>query len=216
MSGYNDDRQLKFDLLESPDPRRPKRPERVFTCIRVESASAIAEIESRREQVMCANAIRTKGIPPERFHISLCPLGDHVRIRSRLIFGARRAAGRFALPPFEIMLNRAVTLQGFKPDNRPTVLLAEGDGLRRLGDTLFRYLRQEGVRAGELRIPHLTLFYSPRPIRPVDIEPIRLGVDGFHLIHSERGLTRYNVLGFWPLAPDGGAGEPLVFGSMAA
>lgn len=207
MSGH-DDRQLKLGFLESLDPRRPKKPERAFTCIRVGSALAIAEIGKLRERIMCENAIRAKGIPPERFHVSLCFLGDHVRINSGLIFGARRAAARIAAPAFDIALNRAVTLPGFRPNNRPTVLLAEGTGLRRLGDTLFQYLRQEGVRAGKLSIPHLTLFYSPRPIRPADIEPIRIKVDGFHLIHSERGLTKYSVLGFWPLDADPDGVQP--------
>jgi 2'-5' RNA ligase len=196
MSGH-DDRQMKFDFLGRLDPRRPKKPERVFTCIL--AGPAAVEIETRRERIMRENAIVAKGILPERFHVSLCGLGDHDRIRSGLVFAANRAAGRIALPPFEIVLDRAVTLPGFRPRNRPTVLLAEGEELRRLGARLFRYLRQEGVRAGELVTPHLTLFYGPRPIRPAEIEPIRIHVDCFHLIHSERGLTRYNVLGSWPL-----------------
>ena len=67
-------------------------------------------------------------------------------------------------------------------------------------------------------MPHLTLFYSSRAIRPTDIEPIRFQADRFCLIHSERGLTRYNELGCWPLvgSPDSTPPALLAFGSMAA
>ena len=47
--------------------------------------------------------------------------------------------------------------------------------------------------------PHMTLFYSPASVRPAEIEPIRFRVERFFLIHSERGLTKYNVLGCWSL-----------------
>lgn len=208
--------QPTFDFIEPLDPRRPKLPERVFTC--TDAGMAAAEVVRQREGIKRDNAIVTKGILPERLHISLCGLGDHVRIPSRIPFAAMRAAERIVLSPFEVVLYRAVTFPGFR-DDRPTVLLAESRELRELGDLLFGHLRREGLRAGELREPHMTLFYSPRLIRPVDIEPIRFRVDRFYLIHSERGLTRYNVLGCWPLGdpPSGApASLPLAFGSMAA
>lgn len=207
--------QSTFDFIEPPDPRRPKRPERVFTCIG--AGTAAADVVRWRELIKRDNAILTKGVLPERLHISLCGIGDYVRIPSRVPFAATRAARRIALSPFEVVLYRAVTFPGFNPHKRPTVLLAESRELRELGDMLFGYLRREGVKAGELTTPHMTLFYSPRSIRPVDIEPIRFRVDRFYLIHSERGLTRYNVLGCWLLNGLGAATPgPLAFGSMAA
>ncbi len=207
--------QPAFDFIEPPDPRRPKRPERVFTCIG--AGTAAADAVRCRERIKRDNAILAKGIAPERFHISLCGLGDYVRIPSRVPFAAMRAARCIALSPFEVVLYRAVTFPGFNPDRRPTVLLAQSGELRELGAVLFGHLRREGLKAGELITPHMTLFYSPRSIRPVDIEPIRFRVDRFYLIHSERGLTRYNVLGCWLLNGLGLAtAGPLAFGSMAA
>jgi 2'-5' RNA ligase len=89
--------------------------------------------------------------------------------------------------------------------------------VQELGDSLFRELGLQRMRAGGLAMPHMTLFYSGQRIRPVDIEPIRFRVDRFYLIHSERGLTRYNVLGCWLLNGSGVATPgPLAFGSMAA
>ncbi|THF55103.1 2'-5' RNA ligase family protein [Ollibium composti] len=206
--------QPAFDFIEPLDPRRPKYPERVFTCIG--AGTAAADVARCREGIKRDNAILAKGIPPERFHISLCGIGDYVRIPSRVPFAAMRAGERIMLSPFEVVLYRAVTFPGFR-DDRPTVLLAESRELRELGDLLFGHLRREGLRAGELREPHMTLFYSARSIRPVDIDPIRFRVDRFYLIHSERGLTRYNVLGCWLLNGSGVATPgPLAFGSMAA
>lgn len=207
--------QPAFDFIRPLDSRRPKRPERVFTC--TDADAAAPQVVRCREGLMRDNGIFVKGIPPERFHISLCGIGDYVRIPSRIPFAAGRAAARIALPPFEVTLYRAVTFPGLRPDRRPTVLLAESRELQELGVALSGHLSREGLRPGEFRDPHMTLFYSARSIRPMAIEPIRLRVDRFYLIHSERGLTRYNVLGCWLLDGSGAVlSSPLAFGCMAA
>lgn len=56
-----------------------------------------------------------------------------------------------------------------------------------------------GLKPSPVIRPHLTLAYgsSARPFE--EIETIRIEADSFQLIHSERGRTRYNVLGSWPL-----------------
>lgn len=206
--------QPTFDFIEPLDPRRPKRPERVFTCIG--AGTAAAEVARCQAWIKRDNAILAKGISPDRFHISLRGIGDYVRIPTRVPFAAIRGAERIVLSPFEVVLYRAETFPGFQ-DSRPTVLLAESKELRELADMLFGHLSREGLRPGLFKDPHMTLFYSPRSIRPVDIEPIRFRVDRFYLIHSERGLTRYNVLGCWLLNGSGLATSgPLAFGSMAA
>jgi 2'-5' RNA ligase len=45
----------------------------------------------------------------------------------------------------------------------------------------------------------MTLYYGPQPVPLQAIEPIRFVVREFVLIHSERGLTRYNLLDGWSL-----------------
>jgi 2'-5' RNA ligase len=45
----------------------------------------------------------------------------------------------------------------------------------------------------------MTLLYGPTPIPAQPIEPLRFVVAGFSLIHSELGLTRYNVIDRWSL-----------------
>jgi len=47
--------------------------------------------------------------------------------------------------------------------------------------------------------PHVTLFYGPKAIPTQPIERILFSVREFSLIYSELGLTRYDVIGSWPL-----------------
>jgi 2'-5' RNA ligase len=62
-------------------------------------------------------------------------------------------------------------------------------------------MENNGLRAARDFTPHMTLFYGPTPIPLLDIEPIRFAVREVVLIHSERGLSRYNVIDRWPLRP---------------
>jgi 2'-5' RNA ligase len=212
-------RQSEFDFIEQAARPRPQKPEYVFFGLLAGDASR--PIGACRDRIMLDHGISGGRVGDERLHLSLSGLGGFRRIPSRIPYGAKLAADRIVLPPFEVLLYRAVTLPGGRPGRYPTVLLAKGDLVQELGDSLFRELGLQRMRAGGLAMPHMTLFYSGQRIRPVDIEPIRLLFDRFCLIHSERGLGRYNVLGEWPLrAMDGPAAPaampPLVFGSMAA
>jgi 2'-5' RNA ligase len=209
-------RQSEFDFIQKPVRHRPERPEYVFFGLL--AADANGPVAGCRDRIMRDQGIFGSRIGDERLHISLSGLGSFKHIPSRILYGAGLAAGQLSLPPFEVILHRAVTLEGGRPDRHPTVLLAQGDRLQTLGNALFRELGLQRMKAGKTVLPHMTLFYSRQRIRPVDIEPIRLRVDRFHLIHSERGLSRYNLLGSWPLEePPGGRALPLLaFGSMAA
>lgn len=212
-------RQQSFDFIREPERRRPRKPERVFFGLLAGDAGGA--IATCRESIMREQGIFGDRIAEERLHLSLSFLGDFKRIPSRIPYGARLAAGRIAMPPFEIVLDRAATLDGGRPGRYATVLLAKGDALHELGDGLFRELGLQRMKASTLTLPHVTLFYSLRRIGPTDVTPIRLRIDRFHLIHSEIGLSRYTILGCWllggaPTAPVHPVAPPLVFGSMAA
>lgn len=208
--------QHAFEFIQAPMRQRPQEPEYVFFGLLAGAASKT--VSQCRDRIMLEQGIFGRHVGDERLHISLSGMGSFKHIPSWVPYGAGLAASRIALPSIEVVLHRAVTLQGGRPGRYPTVLLAEGESLPTLGDGLFRELRLEGMKAGKLFLPHMTLFYSSQRIRPVDIDPIRLRFDRFHLIHSERGLSRYNILGSWALGypPAGGAAPPLAFGSMAA
>ena len=55
-------------------------------------------------------------------------------------------------------------------------------------------MAKDGLRPGIDSKPHMTLLEGEKPITQQEIEPIRLLVNDFVLIHSERGLTRHNVI----------------------
>lgn len=213
------DHQERFDFIREPERPRPQKPERLFFGLLAGDASRA--IATCRENIMRKQGIFGSGIAEERLHISLSWLGDFKRIPSRIPYGAGLAADRIAMPPFELVLDYAATLNGGRPGRYATVLLARSDALRELGGGLCHELRLQGVKASDLTLPHVTLFYGPRRIRPTEVRPIRLWIDRFYLIHSELGLSRYNILGCWllggtPTAPIHPVTSPLVFGSMAA
>jgi 2'-5' RNA ligase len=160
-------------------------------------------------------------ITVERFHLSICHLGDFKRIPSHIPFAVMRAAQRIAVSAFDIVLDHTVTFPSGRPDKRPTVLLARSPELTVFGERVHRELLAQGLRTDPLRSPHVTLLYGPRSISPHAVRPIRFRAMRFYLIHSELWLTKYNVLGCWPLSDRGPASEqelkvPIAFGSMAA
>jgi 2'-5' RNA ligase len=205
---------LDFGL--GPEPRRPKLPERAFACIDA-SGKGVA-VDAVRTRVMSEYGLQGSHVPVERLHISLSMYGDFKRIPSRVPFAVGRAAERIALSAFEITLDRVATLPGGRPGKRPTVLLCDSKELTGLADALLAEVTRIGLKASPLKMPHMTLFYGPGTVPTQPIEPVRLPVRRFFLIHSELWLTRYNVLGCWRLGgrtavPDP---APLAFGSMAA
>lgn len=60
-------------------------------------------------------------------------------------------------------------------------------------------MRKFGLRPSDTFVPHITMIYADKAIAPQAIEPVSWTVRDFALIHSERGLTRYNILERWPL-----------------
>lgn len=139
-----------------------------------------------------------------RLHISLHFIGDFPRLREKTVFASRLAAANVSLPPAEITFDTIRSFDGApskngRPCKRPLVLLSRENGLCELHHGLGVALRKHGLRSGKHFTPHLTLAYGPTLIAAQAIEPIRMLINDFVLIHSELGRTRYNLLGRWPL-----------------
>ena len=135
-------------------------------------------------------------------HVSLHPLGDYAHLPSNIIYGAQLAANAVSMPPFETTFHSVKSfdrLRSFKgnPGRWPLVLLGEGDGLGALHRKLGAAMAKNGLRPGLGFKPHMTLLYGTKPIAQQVIEPIRLAVKDFVLIHSERGLTQHSVIDRW-------------------
>ncbi|WP_260900031.1 2'-5' RNA ligase family protein [Chelativorans salis] len=143
-------------------------------------------------------------LQPPRFHVSLQHVGDYGYLRTKFVYAARQAGKAVSVHPFEVAFHFIKSFEGApsssgRPRRRPLVLLGEGDALSELHKSLGTAMEKTGLRAARLFTPHMTLLYGPKLVPMQAIEPIRFMARKFALIHSERGLTRYNVVDCWPL-----------------
>ena len=190
--------QGTFDFIKA-EPWRPRRPERLFFGLlpHPETAENVSRFGGRffRENNLLGKPLKT-----ERLHVSLQHIGDYKRLPSRIVYAALLVGRAVSMRAFEATFGLITT---FEPSpskkERPLVLLGESDAFFELHGLLGTAMRRTGLRAADHFKPHMTLLYGPGKIPLRAIEPLRIMFDELFLIHSERGLTRYNMLGRWPL-----------------
>jgi 2'-5' RNA ligase len=193
--------QISFDFIAEL-PRRPKKPERSFICVVPDPLSAKA-IE--RTALSIAKDVNFAGqlLKPKRYHLSLAHISDRNRIYSKDEFVVSRAARCVELSEFEVSLSRIGSFRGPPrrggPPGHPLVMVADSGPIFDLFRSLGRGLANFRIAVGEHFTPHVTLAYSEQFVPMQAIEPIRFKVREFVLIHSERGLTKHNILGTWAL-----------------
>ena len=192
--------QLSLMGFEAPPPAVPT--DRLFFALQP-SAAACAQITALGEALRQTHGLHSKLIAPERLHITLHHLGDHAGVPADLVEAAGRAAARMVCPPFDVVLDHAMSFR-MRRDKAPFVLrTAEGqdgalmDFQRELGLAMAR----EGLgHSVDVRFtPHVTLTYAPRELPESPVEPVRWTVREFVLIHSLLGKTEHRVLGRWSL-----------------
>jgi len=191
---------LDSGFVPSPAYLRRKQKDRLFFGVLLDGYTAL-RVGHLGQQFCSENDIQ--GTPRGRhlLHISLHHLGDYPRLPARIVFAARRAAEVVSIPAFDVTLNSIVAFHNTKSARQPLVFLAEGAGLVTLHRGLGGALRRIGLRASEHFRPHVTFLYGPDAVAKQAIEPIRFVVKEFALIHSEVGLSKYNVIDRWPLNP---------------
>jgi RNA 2',3'-cyclic 3'-phosphodiesterase len=185
-------------------PRRPARPERLFYGL-FPDAGASARVCRFRRHFLDENDLRGNPLQASRLHVSLHLVGDYKRLRTKFIYAAVQTATAVAMPPFEITFRAVKSFEEGPPIDgrrrgRPLVLLGEGDALFNLHSALGGAMAKNGLRSEGCFTPHMTLSYDLKAIAEQAIEPIRMTVTEFVLVHSELWLTKYNVLYRWPLA----------------
>jgi RNA 2',3'-cyclic 3'-phosphodiesterase len=192
--------QGEFDLGigSTPGPRRPERCERLFFCMLLDPDAAF-RVDRLRWHFCAENHIAGTLRGRKRLHISLHHLGDYTRLPSRIIYAARQAGYAVSMTSFDVVLHSIGSFRNAVSDRHPLVLHAEGSRLVELHRMLGATMREIGLKAKEHFRPHVTVLYGPDIVPKQAIEPIRFTVKEFVLIHSELGLSRYNVLGRWPL-----------------
>jgi 2'-5' RNA ligase len=141
-------------------------------------------------------------IGPEHLHVSLHAVGAYDGLPNFIVERAYEAGAMVSTPPFPLVFDRVMSFDN-KQRKRPLVLLP-GYDLPRLF-TLHHALGQAMKRARVGRnvrphfAPHMTLLYDRRMVRERPIEPIRMNVQDFVLVHSLVGQTRHIELARWVL-----------------
>ena len=196
--------QHVFDFYDNRSAR-PERPERLFFGL-VPDPGISASVRQVVEGVIGEHLLRARPIEARCQHVSLHHVGDYRRLRSQTLHAATQAGKAVSMQPFEITFQCMRSFEGRDMAigearaNRPVVLLAESEALRRLHVLLGTAMRRNGLRAGGSFVPHMTLFYGSTQILAQAIEPIRFMAREFRLVHSELGLTRHNTIDRWPFA----------------
>jgi 2'-5' RNA ligase len=113
-----------------------------------------------------------------------------------VVAAARAAATMIALPPFDVVVDRADRFGrriGWLGCSRMP------DALQRLHDTLAQACSAANVpmRREERYVPHVTALRDPRRPDPQAIAPMPWRIDAFQLMASAEGA--YETLGDWPL-----------------
>jgi 2'-5' RNA ligase len=194
---------LPFDPDQTRRVERPRKaePDRVFFAILPPRHAALA-IAERIRLLRAEHELRGRPTAATQLHISLHGLGRFFQIPSVIIASAREAGASVAMRPFEIAFDRVLSF-GKGDGKRPLVLRPGDDTMalaafhRRLGDAMTK----AGLRRSRAShfTPHMTLLYDDRAVKEQAIAPIRFPVDGFVLVHSLVGRSRYIELARWPL-----------------
>lgn len=176
-------------------PVGPKRSARLFFCLFPEGVMRIARLG---ERLFGENRLDGKLLDAGRLHVSLHHLGDYPRLRTRIVYAARLAGDAVSTLPFGITFHAFKSFDGARPET-PRVLLGGSEGLSELHRSLGTALKKNGLRAAEHFVPHMTLSYGRKPVPFQPIDPIRVEVSEFALVHSKLWLGEYEVLERWPL-----------------
>ncbi len=128
---------------------------------------------------------------PERFHVTLLPLGDSRMLGTSALAQLREVLASVSAGPFPIAF-----LQLDSNALRP----ARSDALRMLQRSLVDRLKACGLPLPAYRFrPHLSLAYGEPVSRRCAIPPLGWTVDALLLVESLSGAGRHKLLGHWPL-----------------
>ncbi|WP_297511575.1 2'-5' RNA ligase family protein [uncultured Caulobacter sp.] len=161
------------------------------------TAEAIAR-EARR--LKAALGLEGQPLRTDRFHVTLHHLGDYAGLPNDLVTRGGQAGEATKAPPFEVVLDRAVSFAN-RPGNNPFTLRG-GRGV----EALIAFQKALGLRMARVGLkpdaaftPHVTLLYDGQVVPEQAIAPIRWAVDRFALVQSKLGQTQHIVLGEWML-----------------
>jgi 2'-5' RNA ligase len=169
-------------------------------------APTAAEISRRTHRFRNRCKLSGRPLLQDRFHVTLCDLGEYPERPDVLVAQVSRAASTITSPPVVVTFDRLLSFK--RNANAQPLVLSGGDGLaelHRFRQKLTLALIEGGLRkfARSSFTPHMTLLYDPCTIKPRAIDPVRWTMTEFVLVDSLRGQTKHITLARWQLR-----GEP--------
>jgi RNA 2',3'-cyclic 3'-phosphodiesterase len=188
--------QLYFSGFEPQPPR-----DNLFFGL-LSPADPAMEISNAADGLRRLYGLNGRLIEPERLHVSLHAIGLYDGIPNHSVERAYEAGAMVSISPFPLVFDRVVSFDN-KREKRPLVLRPGYDlaSLFTLHYVLGEAMKRTGVGGYVTSrfTPHMTLLYDGRVVRERPIEPIRMDVQDFVLVHSLVGQSRYIELARWPL-----------------
>lgn len=184
-----------FDAAQAPT-------DRLFFAIFPDVVVA-EQISQLARRLRSEHGLKGRPLATERLHVTLHHLGDYVGLPQGIVDTATAAAATLAMPPFEVVFDRAASFSG-RGGNRPFVLRGGGvAALTSLRDVLVTTMARAGLGrgAGRLYAPHVTLLYDDRCIAEQAVDTVRWNVREFVLVRSLLGRTQHVPLARFPSRP---------------
>jgi 2'-5' RNA ligase len=199
--------QLSLDGFDPP--QGPRQPPRFIPRELLFFAIHLGRIAAAQSTQLAHELINTQGVggkPHRVLHCTLLPLGDFTKIPDEIVQALLLAGSRVVAPSFDMAWDRVMRFGRESAALGPLVLRA-GAGepeLRALQKAICSTIDAPtpGVRIKRSFTPHVTLARTGF-IQERAIEPIRLGVREFSLVHSIQSRGWHEVLGSWRLQDQG-------------
>jgi RNA 2',3'-cyclic 3'-phosphodiesterase len=194
-----------YPPLDRMNVQRPTRHGMLLLAFPNEQVAA--EILRRTQLFRHRCGLSGRPLLPDRFHVTLCDLGEHPERPDTLVAQVSRAASTITSPPVTVTFDRLLSFK--RNANAQPLVLSGSDGLaelHRFRQKLILALIEVGLEKKFARpsfTPHMTLLYDPCTIKPRAIDPVRWTMTEFVLVDSLRGQTKHVPIARWQLR-----GEP--------
>jgi RNA 2',3'-cyclic 3'-phosphodiesterase len=184
-----------------PGFERGSETDSLFFALRFDAENAAA-IVLLRERLCLENGLRGRRIAADLLHVTLHGVGAYDGLPNIVIEKACEAGEAISTATFALTFDRAMSFKN-NGGKRPLVLLPSRDlaGLFSLHFVLGEAIKRAGIMR-QVRshfTPHMTLLYARQQVQERPVEPIRMDVRDFALVHSIVGHSRHIELARWSL-----------------
>jgi RNA 2',3'-cyclic 3'-phosphodiesterase len=193
-------RHVQIPLFQPhPTAAGKGEPRYLFFALRPD-AEAGQKIRDLATQLSDSHGLEGKITDLEQLHLTLCFLGSVSKLPPDAVTAADAAARTLQAEPFLLTFDRVKSF----PGSNAFVLCQEEafPPLLQLRNRLLLALARSGrfpLERREFRA-HVTLMHDPKLVGLHEVEPVGWTARELLLLRSHEGLTRYQVLGRYPLA----------------